>query len=294
MKLLLKASFLFFISSKLLYADLLTDSNTVFDWGETNFPDILAPANQPTQFIEGWRYRFYPDTENYAGVNDAGEVFLLGKATANEISPVGNVPDLLKTINAGTPPSDEIHQLITLGDVNNCKNIPLLGEIGKTAKLEVTEGGFTGLSGTLSLLKMADNTVDIEINVFGTDVLTGSYEDKNLSGEPFRVFNFESSIFPLNVPLPFRWCEGMQWRSDLSKKEVNPAVNTYTIVSLNDTIELLDGSSRAAVKLSASIVESDKERTSFSWIDIATGYPLKVTVKEFGEGTAVSITDNEK
>ncbi len=291
MKLLSKIAFLFLMTSKFVFADLLADSNTIFDWGEVNYPQFMAPANQPTQFIEGWRFRYYPETKNYVGVNDEGEVFLLGVATNDQITSVGTVISLLAIINS------DIHQLLKVGDTSQCKNVPLVGTIGKIAKLEVTDGDFKGFQGTLELTKQDSNIIKVVgvVPLLGAINLNGTYEDKELGGEPFRIFKLENELFPLNVPLPVRWCKGMQWKSDLSANEVNPAVNTYTIVALDETLELLDGSTRSAVKLSALIVEPDKEpATSFAWIDIETGYPLKVNTKQFGALTAIEIKDTDK
>ena len=62
---------------KIAFADLDSDAETIFNWAESNFPDIIAPA--ATTQVEGdWRYRYYSATETYLGVSNSREVAAFG------------------------------------------------------------------------------------------------------------------------------------------------------------------------------------------------------------------------
>ena len=52
-------------------------AETLFGLAETNFPQFF-PNPQTTMIITPWTYRFYPSTGIYLGVNDDGNVYVLG------------------------------------------------------------------------------------------------------------------------------------------------------------------------------------------------------------------------
>jgi len=85
------------------HASLLDDANTIFDWAENSFSDVLAPK-QKTQTIEGWYYRHYPqvDVANdiYLGINTPGDVYTL---VGDDLVLHGSVNDFLAIINPTAP-----------------------------------------------------------------------------------------------------------------------------------------------------------------------------------------------
>lgn len=65
-------------------ADTASDTDTLFNWAENNYPTYF-PTHQTTQNIAPWLFRFYPDTNVYAGVNtDNNGVFVFGGPWGND------------------------------------------------------------------------------------------------------------------------------------------------------------------------------------------------------------------
>ncbi|NBQ69591.1 MAG: hypothetical protein EBU46_12500 [Nitrosomonadaceae bacterium] len=49
-------------------ADTASDTDTLLNWAENNYPAYFL-THQTTQSIAPWLFRFYPETNVYAGVN---------------------------------------------------------------------------------------------------------------------------------------------------------------------------------------------------------------------------------
>lgn len=84
---------------QLAYADTASDSERLFNWAESTYPDFF-PNHQTTQNIEPWLFRHYPDTGIYAGVNknDNG-VYLLGGPWGNNPTFISTLPNAITQIN---------------------------------------------------------------------------------------------------------------------------------------------------------------------------------------------------
>lgn len=63
----LGAFLLYFVQT--VFADTLSDSDLLFDWAESQYPQYFSPAGQNSQTFQVWYYRYYPDTDIYLGVN---------------------------------------------------------------------------------------------------------------------------------------------------------------------------------------------------------------------------------
>ncbi len=68
-------------------------AETLFGLAETNFQQFF-PNPQTTMIITPWTYRFYPSTGIYLGVNDDGNVYVLGGQFGSDI----NNPTLVGTL----------------------------------------------------------------------------------------------------------------------------------------------------------------------------------------------------
>jgi len=95
------------------HADLVSDSEQIMNDAETVYRDLF-PSNQTTQIFDPYRYRFYPSTGIYLGVNqnDAG-VYLLGGSfgdTPKYVDQTDKVISMLKT------------QMGNEGDTSNSKS----------------------------------------------------------------------------------------------------------------------------------------------------------------------------
>ncbi|MDP1551033.1 MAG: hypothetical protein Q8L97_12895 [Nitrosomonas sp.] len=83
-------------------ADTTSDTDTLLNWAENNYPTYF-PTHQTTQSIAPWLFRFYPETNVYAGVNtnDNG-VYVFGGPWGNT-SPtyIDSLSNLLLVANNG-------------------------------------------------------------------------------------------------------------------------------------------------------------------------------------------------
>lgn len=83
-------------------ADTTSDTDTLLNWAENNYPTYF-PTHQTTQSIAPWLFRFYPETNVYAGVNtnDNG-VYVFGGPWGN-VNPtyIDSLFNLLLAANNG-------------------------------------------------------------------------------------------------------------------------------------------------------------------------------------------------
>jgi len=76
---------LIFISQS-VFADTQSDSDKLFDWAETQYSDLFAPASQVSQTSGVWYYRYYPETNNYLGTNTTDlDVHVLGDVFGGQL-----------------------------------------------------------------------------------------------------------------------------------------------------------------------------------------------------------------
>ena len=83
-------------------ADTASDTDTLLNWAENNYPTYF-PTHQTTQSIAPWVFRFYPETNVYAGVNTSDNgVYVLGGPWGN-INPtyIDSLSNLLLAANNG-------------------------------------------------------------------------------------------------------------------------------------------------------------------------------------------------
>ena len=67
-------------------APLKTDVDRLFNWAESVYPHLFAPASRPTQISPPYSYRHYPDTGNYLGVA-GNDVYVLGPISQGHTVP---------------------------------------------------------------------------------------------------------------------------------------------------------------------------------------------------------------
>lgn len=80
-------------------ADLVSDSELLMDNAQKVYATFF-PSNEPTQVSPPWRYRFYPATATYLGINqDDSGVYLLGGAFGDSPLYVNKVDAVLTMLN---------------------------------------------------------------------------------------------------------------------------------------------------------------------------------------------------
>ena len=86
-----------FLACNTVFADLDSDAETIFNWAESNFSDIVAPA-ATTQAEAEWRYRYYSATDIFLGVSDDDLAAAFGDLFGGLLI-IGTSNDLLQAIS---------------------------------------------------------------------------------------------------------------------------------------------------------------------------------------------------
>jgi hypothetical protein len=80
-------------------ANLATDTERLLNWAETTFPQYF-PSHQGTQSIEPWLFRFYPESQVYAGVNKSdNSVYVLGGSFGVTPTRIDSLVNLMTQVN---------------------------------------------------------------------------------------------------------------------------------------------------------------------------------------------------
>lgn len=150
-------------------ADINSEAEQIFNWAQQTYRDLF-PVPVGTQTVDNWLYRYYPQTDIYAGVNlDDHRVYVMGGAFGSSPQTVGSVADLLREVSGGgggsgsngnvdacngaaMPPGFSYHQsgnTVTITTNGQCIKLP-----EDTDLCESNEPGVAGLS----VLTEIDNT----------------------------------------------------------------------------------------------------------------------------------------
>lgn len=101
MKLLLVSACAFVLLVKMNFAsaNLATDTERLLNWAEVTFPQYF-PTHQGTQSIEPWLFRYYPESQIYAGVNKSdNNVYVLGGAFGSTPTHIDSLANLMTQVN---------------------------------------------------------------------------------------------------------------------------------------------------------------------------------------------------
>jgi len=85
---------LLLLPSSLVWSDTLENALNLFDFAETNYPELLSPQAPVVQEIQGFYVRHYTDTDMYLGVQ-GDNVFVLGGDYGPEVTYVGKVDNFI-------------------------------------------------------------------------------------------------------------------------------------------------------------------------------------------------------
>lgn len=81
-------------------ADLISDSEQIMNDAEQVYPQFF-PSNQVTQVFDPYRYRFYPSSGIYLGINQNDEgVYLLGGSFGNTLNYIGQTDNVIALLNS--------------------------------------------------------------------------------------------------------------------------------------------------------------------------------------------------
>ncbi|SDX42006.1 hypothetical protein [Nitrosomonas halophila] len=142
MKQTIKASLIAACASVLIgqtssaFADLSSDTETLLNWAERTFPHLF-PTHQATHSLDPWRFRYYPQTNIYAGINTQDQnVYVLGGPwgydNPTQISPVSTLlADITQSGGDGSIPAcktDDIPAGFVYTQSGNTVNITTNGQ----------------------------------------------------------------------------------------------------------------------------------------------------------------------
>ncbi|MGG7054809.1 hypothetical protein [Nitrosomonas sp. ANs5] len=142
MKQTIKASLIAACASVLIgqtssaFADLSSDTETLLNWAERTFPHLF-PTHQATHSLDPWRFRYYPQTNIYAGINTQDQnVYVLGGPwgydNPTQISPVSTLlADITQSGGDGSIPAcktDDIPEGFVYTQSGNAVNITTNGQ----------------------------------------------------------------------------------------------------------------------------------------------------------------------
>lgn len=96
---------------KLVFADTVSDTEKLFNWAEGTYAELF-PSHQSTQSFESWLFRFYPETNVYAGVNQAdNSAYVAGGSWGNDPVFIDTLPNLIGLIPSTWAGAVPIHKI---------------------------------------------------------------------------------------------------------------------------------------------------------------------------------------
>lgn len=98
-------------------------NSRVFTYAEANYPNIFTGEAAEEGHYQQYLYRHYPVSGNYLGIDSAGNIFVLGPYTDNELTAVGNVADYDGAITAWEEEQSITHERIFAYAEANFPNI---------------------------------------------------------------------------------------------------------------------------------------------------------------------------
>ena len=295
--------FLFSINSA--FADLNSDAERILNWAEPTYPELF-PTSESTQFIDGWRYRYYPQTDIYVGINDAREVAVLGDIF-NGLLIVGTVEELLtqlpsdntgenEQVNTGngncTPVNypDEgtvVDYNLSMNFISSNMSITTLfassSSLSTITEIVSSVSGFEMTSTTDSLFlyeTIDDYTYQTSVDITATTSIPGANSTQSVSSN--TTYSPSLMLSPAS-----QWCEEQSWvraavNQTVTTTDSISGTNSYTapqpattntVNSISEII-IVPAGTFTTVK-AISVIDSNPDMTGITWVDVNTGNIIK-------------------
>lgn len=308
-----------FSSIQAVYASLLDDANTLFDWAEPQYPQLFSPSGQPTLTAGTWIYRYYPGTQIYVGVNDQREVYLLGGSFGSEPTQVGLLDDFLAQINANS--SNTGSGTNSAGN-GNCVTLPYPAT-GLQANYNVTSDGTTGtISVTYTSTGPTQSTSETTSSFSGSGTSSSSSttttQNYSIISDYLYVESVET-VVSTTVPglgsldettsttfspaqndgPALKYCEQQSWTSDSvtqTTSTINFGVPSGAISSSTEVVNGLVEAVNESVTVPAGtfttvrVKENSSGEDTITWFSTELGIFVKVQTLN-GNGTVTSETE---
>lgn len=186
--------FILFISPINAIAETNSDSEVIFNWGESNFSQFF-PEHRLTLTAGPWKFRHYPSTNVFLGVKD-GQVFVLGGPFGNKTpSLVATVAGLRAQIGGdpGVPACNNPEDGFTVTQNENIVNITSNGQC-LTLPNDICQTSFASAPTGNSVLSTTTLT--------STSFTGLEFEDPSDTSKILDLFNVEmgDKLCTLNTP----------------------------------------------------------------------------------------------
>lgn len=163
-------AFILIAHFKFAFATPASDADKLLNWAEKNFPQYFS-SHQVTQNIEPWLFRFYPETNIYAGINKSDQnVYVLGGPWGNNPTRIDTLANLINQVdNSGSDGS------IAACDTSDVIDGFVYSQSGNV--VTVTSNGQCVLAPDLSktnLCQTPPQTTASGISVLGSNTVTSS------------------------------------------------------------------------------------------------------------------------
>lgn len=163
--------------SQSAFSDQTSDSDVLFDWAELKFPNLFSPASQPSLLYGDWYYRYYPGTENYAGVNVDATVATLGDAFGG-LKEFGPLSEILENINSdsflGTHGHFDVYELLSqvpvdpllLNPARNVSKYAIETTVGTLSTAEIDYSNVDFFETVLSVLQSIESIPRVSVRLY--------------------------------------------------------------------------------------------------------------------------------
>jgi len=278
------------ISSSTSYASFNSDADTIFNWAENNYSELLK-SKQNSQNVDDWYYRHYPEDDIYVGINTMGDVYSF---IENKLQLEGSIEEFL----------DRIHksdiQITDNSGNGQCVNIPLpdsglevsysisaMGETSEftivydnmshtfaqsTARIDVNDivNNIVNLANISDLGDVGDVTTQQNYQIIDNYLYLDSIEVNSTISLPYLgdtiIAVTTTNSEPQKIGPVLNYCEQQSWSTPV----VTQSITSAAIYSIPETTKTTQS------KLRGGSVEAINEE-----INISAGYFNTVRIKEY-------------
>ena len=245
------------------YADTTSDTNRLLDSAETNYLDIFLTKETTKSILlpessgelaGSWLYRFYPDSNIYAGVLNHQDVFVLGGPWP-ELFYVGKLSDLISTLPPpNTTDSGMCVDRVTLVNEGTQYNTLSASAEGQSSSVfHVIHDEVTSTS-----IRVINTPINDSIGLINIESLTDYRNESGITYVSQLIINnqFDNSI--RNTVINF----SPERQSIQSPACIGQTINRDFERTINSTIEGLASPTNTEHFLGTHTVESINERRS--------------------------------
>ncbi len=262
--------FLIFISQS-VFADTLSDSDQLFSWAETQYPEFFSPPSQSSQTFENYYYRYYPDTNNYLGTHTIDlDVHVLGDTFGGQVR-VNSLQALMVTAGLAT---------------GSCAAVPLIStgtkytwtttSQGVSFTSDITHDLVTTTQAKETVISQGSTTTTEKSFTINNDIISSTELITNTSGSGFDL-KTETTFSPFMQAIAYNFCVGQTLNSSyesttksLAGTSSTDVTEVYGVDAVNESL-ITAGGTFTTVKFTVLRTDSGGTIRTINWLDQATG-----------------------